>query len=623
MDTPHSSYLFTFAVGEFVEVREQWNDIPVSYFGEPGDEEKLRLAFGKTPQAMQFFSDYIGVAYPYSKYAQVCVRDFQFGGMENISATTQTRLTLHEASSEPLANSDGLMAHELAHQWWGDLLTCADWSQIWLNEGFATYFEALFRESVLGREEFLLAMQGQQEAAIEAERKESRPIVYDRYIDPLDLFFSGHVYPGGSSRLHLLRYWLGEDRFRAGISLYAKRHREKNVTSEDFRRAMEDASGEKLETFFAQWVYGKGFPEFRVRWEWDEASSCMMLRVEQTQKEAPFVVPLDVAFTISEQPPEKITRRLWMRDRAMTFVLPLSAPPLLSRFDFGGHVPKTLDEEKSAEQWLYQLRRDEDPVGRLEAARALENLLRPETKPALDTALRRRILEILQSRFEEESRPRIREEILAGLRHEISESVRDFLLGKIGEPEARARKKVLWALGFFSEDVRVAEAMRKQFVAESNAYVAAQVPEALARKRGSKTGEFLLEAIEKDSDGDVIRAAAIAALAEIDHPQAAMLALRFARPGHSQAARSAALRALAKRGKGKKEAIDLFLATLEDANASLRSVAVEALGEAGSSAQLPSLIARHAKEPFPPVRRAIEKAIAKHQAKHWGRSLDY
>lgn len=611
MDTPHSSYLFTLVVGEFAEVREEWNGIPVQYFSEAGDEEKLKIAFGKTPKALQFFSDYIGVSYPYPKYAQVCVRDFQFGGMENISATTQTRLTLHEASSEPLANSDGLMAHELAHQWWGDLLTCADWSQIWLSESFATYFEALFRESEKGRDEFRLAMQGTHQAAIEGEKKESRPIVYDRYIDPLDLFFGGHVYPGGASRLHLLRFWLGEERFRAGISLYAKRHREKTVTTEDFRIAMEDASGEKLEEFFRQWIYGSGFPEFRVRWEWDERDSCMLVRVTQMQRGEAFILPVELAFVVSEQPAELVTRRLWIREREQTFVLPFRAKPLLSRFDAGGWIPKALDEEKDLEEFLYQLRRDEEAVGRLEAAKALGTKLRLQGALALEPGPRQRLVEILQERFAGESQPQVREEILAALVEENTPAVRDFFLSKISEPEARARRKILWALGHFSQDARVVEALRKHFAAEKNAYVAAEIPAALARKKNAKAGEFLLEAIEKDSDGDVVRAAAIAALAELRHPQAPVQALRFARQGKSEAARVAGLRALARTGKESQEARETFLAALDDGNSRIRSVAAELLGESGDLGAVAALSARHRKEPFSPVRRAIEKAIAK------------
>ncbi len=173
-DVPHSSYLMSLAAGEFVEIRDFAGNTPVTYYCRAGREDDARRAFGNTPRMIQFFEKAIGVPYPYAKYAQVAVADFIFGGMENTSATTQTADTLHDARAHLDFSSDPLVAHELAHQWWGDLLTCRDWSHAWLNEGFATYFEALWCEEDKGADEFAWNLRQDRMAIIDEDSRSYR-----------------------------------------------------------------------------------------------------------------------------------------------------------------------------------------------------------------------------------------------------------------------------------------------------------------------------------------------------------------------------------------------------------------------------------------------------------------
>src|SRR5712692_9509253 len=157
-DEPHSTYLMTLVVGEFSERTELVAGIPVQWYVARGREDDVQRSFGDTPEMVRFFSQKLGVSYPWNKYAQIAVSDFVFGGMENTTATTQTDLTLHDARAHLDFSSNGLVAHELAHQWFGNLLTCKHWSHAWLNEGFATYFDALFHEHHKGPDEFRYAM---------------------------------------------------------------------------------------------------------------------------------------------------------------------------------------------------------------------------------------------------------------------------------------------------------------------------------------------------------------------------------------------------------------------------------------------------------------------------------
>ena len=177
-DQPHSTYLMTLVVGEFSERTEMVHGLPVQWYVTPGREDDGQRAFGDTPEMVRFFSQKLGVPYPWNKYAQIAVSDFVFGGMENTTATTQTDLTLHDARAHLDFSSNGLVAHELAHQWFGNLLTCKHWSHAWLNEGFATYFDALFHEHHKGTDEFRYYMHQNAQAYFREDGEEyRRPIV--------------------------------------------------------------------------------------------------------------------------------------------------------------------------------------------------------------------------------------------------------------------------------------------------------------------------------------------------------------------------------------------------------------------------------------------------------------
>src|SRR5713101_2859926 len=263
-DLPHSTYLITLAAGEFAMIEERAGDTPVTYYVHPGREDDARRAFGNTPRMIQFFERIIGEPYPYEKYSQVAVQDFIFGGMENTSATTQTADTLHDERAHLDFSSDPLVAHELAHQWWGDLLTCRDWAHGWLNEGFATYFEALWMEHDKGEAEFRYTLYQEAHEYFEEDAKEyRRPIVCNLYREPIELF-DRHLYQKGGLVLHMLRAVLGDALFWKAMHHYCVTHRGQNVITTDLQRAIEEATGKSLDWFFHQWVYQAGHPELEV-----------------------------------------------------------------------------------------------------------------------------------------------------------------------------------------------------------------------------------------------------------------------------------------------------------------------------------------------------------------------
>ncbi|MEC8024362.1 MAG: M1 family aminopeptidase [Myxococcota bacterium] len=262
--TPIPVYLFAVVVGPFIETRDESEGVEIVWYCLPGREESARRAFGKTRQMVDFFEEFLGVPYPYARYAQVAVSEFVFGGMENATLTVITERALPSARAYPEYTADGLVAHELAHQWFGDLVTCREWAHAWLNEGFATYMDMVFREHDLGRDEFHFAMLRLARGYYAEAARYQRPLVSRLYEAPLDLF-DRHLYHKGAWVLHMLRARLGDDAFRRALRIYLTRFSHNQAETHDFRRAVEDATGERLTAFFECWVWSAGHPNIKWR----------------------------------------------------------------------------------------------------------------------------------------------------------------------------------------------------------------------------------------------------------------------------------------------------------------------------------------------------------------------
>lgn len=291
-------YLFTFVAGPLLKLEDRWEDVSLWYVGEPDDVSKLEASFGETPEVLGFLSDYLGFRYPFQKYATVAVRDFPFGGMENVTATTVTRNALHTHLYQEGNPTWGLVAHEAAHQWFGDIISCEDWPHAWLNEGFASYFTLLYGRHRDGEAVFQAAMGQTLDGYMRACKGDGlRALVKHEYRLPFDLFFDGTIYPGGAARLNLFRGILGEETFREALKIYLHRNAYRSVHSDAFLEALQDASGRDLTALYDQWVYQPGYPELDV--SWSRRGREMQVHVTQMQSitggvPSAFQFPLDV-----------------------------------------------------------------------------------------------------------------------------------------------------------------------------------------------------------------------------------------------------------------------------------------------------------------------------------------
>jgi len=264
--TPLPAYLISVVIGKFSMEESKYGDIPLYYYWPDAvKKDDAMLTFIETPQMLSFFEEYFDTKYPFHKYSQSAVDNFEFGGMENSSCTTLTRRVLHDKTvSKEYKNDILLVCHELAHQWFGNLVTCRDWSHIWLNEGFATYSESLYWEKTRGVDEFHYNLIESSDVYFEESNENyARPIVTNYYKHP-DELFDAHSYEKAGFVLHMIRNHLGEETFKKSLKIYLEKYRNKSTESTDLLNIFEKTSGKEMQSFFDQWIFKKGHPELDI-----------------------------------------------------------------------------------------------------------------------------------------------------------------------------------------------------------------------------------------------------------------------------------------------------------------------------------------------------------------------
>lgn len=525
-DKPHTIYLVSLVVGKFHVERQSWRGRPVTYYVPPRCREYVKNTFGNTTRMLDFFSDRIGVEYPWDKYAQVCAEHFG-GGMENTSATTLETGILHDDRAHVDTRADELVSHELAHQWFGDLVTCANWSHLWLNEGYATYLETVWDGFDLGPDAFALRMHDMARIALVAGKK--WPILDRTYRSPGEMF-DGRAYPKGAWVLHMLRHRVGDDGFWRSTRRYLIDNKHQPVETSDFRKAFEAETGRSLERFFYDWVERAGHPELAVRYEWDEGKSTAYLRVEQTQKADPFEFPLELEFRVPGQEPLSFTRMV--RDRKHRFSFPLPGLPDRVRVDPNNVVLKKITEDKPRELWAKQLTDDPNPVGRIRAVEYFADLKSKTDQRLLVEALQR------------EPFWGVAVEIVKALGGSLKPISRDALLAALSHEDARVRRVAAGELGNFKNDKTVTAALRKRIVEGDASYrVEATAISSYIEHAEDGMTEFLLPLLDRDSHDEVIRRAVLRGLGKQKDPSVLDTLLEWTQRGRPNECRRTALQA--------------------------------------------------------------------------------
>jgi aminopeptidase N len=524
---PHPTYLVTLVVGQFDVVREEWDQIPVLYYVPKGEKDKVARTFGRTREMLDVFSKRFGVHYPWEKYAQVVAYQFD-GGMEHTSATTLGEY-LQDERSILNDNPDWIIAHELAHQWWGDLLTCRDWAHLWLNEGFASYAECVWAEHTDGRDGYDYNVYQKSGGAISGGKK--RPVVDRRYPSP-DSMFDERAYPKGAWVLHMLRRRLGDEAFWKSIRRYAEAHRLKSVETPDFRRALEAESGRHLERFFYDWTERPGNPVLDVSTTYLPESKQARVVIKQTQQGEPFHFPLTMAFQYAEAGKAVVIEQD-ISEKEYTVLVPLPGRPIRVDVDAENTILVELNETKDADLWRAQLLAGKSVPARLRAAKQI-------AKEKTDANR-----QLLAEAFAAEKFYGVRVELTGLLGEMGGNTCRDALLKGAKDGDARVRLACLNQLSRFKNDALVADAIKDVLKNGDPSYHVMGSALSAYANQGHKDAVAMIQPwLSRPAYRDALRAAALNALAATGDMATLDTLQEAAKPGHSRAGRTAALQGM-------------------------------------------------------------------------------
>jgi aminopeptidase N len=614
MSTPHPPYLTTLVAGELTTDVDVWDGIPLIAVADPIYTDELKGSFAETAQVLAVFSDLTGARYPYAKYAQACVENFPFGGMENISATTLTDTMLGDEFAQRDGGAHGLIAHEAAHQWFGDLLTCNDWSHVWLNESFATYFALLYDEATRGVDAFRAGVRDMRDGYLAQDVGDNRrPMVWNVYREPMDLFFGGQTYPGGASRLHYLRFVLGDDAFFRGIRRYVADNRGRGVVTHDFQVAMEAASGVELGSFFEQWFATPGYPEFQTQWKYDASAHVVRLNVQQVQVPSgatPEAFHCAAEVEVRDSGGSR-TERVAIERRAQTIELAADTEPKWVVFDPHGWLVARIESTREPAEWSAMLAEHGDVNCRRDAARALGELL---AQPG-DDATRWVFAEALMHAMASDECAAVRaaaasafSTIHVAADHAIARALMQ-CASNDGEPDVRV--SALQTLARFGASAELAQFGREQFDARFS-WNTMGAAAALAVMAEPETAHAWLDTkLDLPSPHGVLRASLLGSLALLAGDEVtAELRRRAVDASTEPAAREVAVRSLARRCKHDADVRRELAAMLASTDQySLQSALIDALAEIGDGAALEALTTFYESCVDVRQKRAIEKAL--------------
>ncbi|NLI78629.1 MAG: M1 family metallopeptidase, partial [Candidatus Riflebacteria bacterium] len=602
MEQPHSMYLFSLVVGEFEAFQEPYRKVPLWYYYPPGRKADAKRGLRATRSAMDFLLAETGVAYPYARYAQVTAFDFG-GGMENTSATTQTDLVLLDARAALDLDFDKLVAHEMAHQWFGDLVTCQDWTHGWLNESFATYSDALFQRYDKGLDEFRFACWRMAEEYFDECASYTRPIVTRVWRESFQMF-DRHLYQKGACVLHWLRSRMGEEAWRRGVKAYLERHAFGAVETADLVKAMAAATGVNLEPELEQWVFRAGHPDFKIVYGWDGKRKEATVRVIQKQAlddgKALFRLPLAVAFDL---PRGRRTVSFELTAAEQAFAVRLPAEPRAMVIDPDSSLLlKKLEVVKPPALWDAQL----DDANVLVRNEAFEAVAARGT-PAAVALLRRR--------FAAEPFWWGRARIATLLGKAGSPPALAALRGWLGDAHPRVRRAVVNALAPWRRP-DLAPVFARLCHEDPSLFVAADALRALARTHDPAARPAAEAALAVDSWNETMRVAAVDALAEIDGRPRPLEA--FLRPGTPAQVKAAAVGHLSRLMRGEPAWRKRLLALLDDPARGVAGAALRALEQAGDPAVVPALRRRLEQTRDSIVRSQLDRVIRSLRANQSG-----
>ncbi|MGK7939438.1 MAG: M1 family aminopeptidase [Crocosphaera sp.] len=619
----HPTYLMTLAVGEFSEIKDEWRGIPVTYYVEKGKEEQAKISMGKTPQMIDYFSSKFGYNYPYPKYAQVCVADFIFGGMENTSTTLlMDRCLLDEKAVKDKPFTESLVAHELAHQWFGDLVVIKHWSHAWIKEGMASYSEVLWTEHEYGKDDAAYYLLNEARSYLDEDSSRyRRPIVTNVYREAIELY-DRHLYEKGACVYHMIRGILGEELFDKAIETFVNDNAHKTVETIDLLRSIETATGYNLLFLFDQYVFRGGHPDYKISYSWDNDNNLAKLTVTQTQvkeengkSKDSFDLKIAIGFGYEKSPMKIFTMRI--HEKQQIFYFPLETKPDYISFDVNNYFLKTVELDYPIAELNTQLKHDPDPISRIYAAIAIGKKGNLEAIKSLEEALTK--------------------EHFWGVRLEAAKQLGKIALDQAGEAlikgledeDQKVRRAVIESLGKIKNDYCY-ETLKNSLKTEEKSYyceaaIASSLGSILSGTLKEKTPEVieLLKQVLETRSGwnEVVRAGAISGLSKLKtNGDAVDVIVNYTKRGTPQALRLAAIRSLGTISTGQtpnklEEILDILEAISQESFFLTQVAVTTALGQMETPKAINILQGLADRTPDGRVKRRTEEAIKKVQKK--------
>ncbi len=590
---PHASYLILLAAGTYSIVNDRYGKLPVSYYMYPEDSARGMMVFGRTPDMLRFFETQIGYPFPWEKFSQILIDDFMWGGMENTTAVTMNTSLLVDERARWEFSPDPTVAHELAHQWWGDVVTCRDWSHLWLNEGFATYFEELYEEHAHGVDESERALYESARWVRGVDRAQGRKPIVSRES------YTTNVYTRGAWVLRMLRDVLGERPFWNALRTYLRRHEFRSVETRELELAIQDATGADLDWFFRQWVYGTGYPQVEAERTWDRETGKVELRIRQTQETDTltglFRFPLELEMKgdgWSEQ------KRVWVSAADSTYSITLPGEPRMVSIDPAWHVLKDLSYERSREECLYVLSHSTHVAEREEAVASLK-------KWKDDTA----VVAAVQGAFCNDPFWGVRRAAADAMGQLTGDSIKATLIDRaLHDKDGRVRSSAVYALRHFpGSDVGevlkgIIETDSSYSAASSALYSIGAVDPVLAKS-------VAVQSLKTDSYRDIIRHAALWAIRTLKDTAATRVLFPYTAPPYQTDIRERAVSAIGDLGGEDSAAVAWVRVSLNDGDAAVRGAAVKALINWGGEENRMALEKRYAVEKEAELREMIGNGI--------------
>ena len=619
----HPTYLMTLAVGEFSEIKDEWNSIPVNYYVEKGKEEQGKISMGKTPLMIEYFSTKFGYKYPFPKYAQVCVSDFIFGGMENTSTTLLTdRCLLDKKAVKDKPFTESLVAHELAHQWFGDLVVIKHWSHAWIKEGMASYSEVLWTEHEYGKDDAAYYLLNEARSYLDEDSSRyRRPIVTNVYREAIELY-DRHLYEKGACVYHMIRGILGEELFDKAIHTFVNKNAHKTVETIDLLRAIETATGYNLLFLFDQYVFRGGHPDYKISYGWDNDNNLAKLTVTQTQvkeedgnEKDSFDLKISLGFGYEKSPMKTFTLRI--HEKQQTLYFPLETKPDYISFDVNNYFLKTVELDYPIAELKAQLKHDPDPVSRTYAAIAIGKKGNLEAIKSLEEALTK--------------------DPFWGVRSEAAKQLGKISLDQAGkalkkgldDENQKVRRAVIESLANIKNN-DCYDILKTSLETEEKSYyceaaIASSLGGILSGTLKEKTPEVinLLKNVLETRSGwnEVVRSGAITGLSKLKtNGDAVDVIFNYTKLGTPQALRLAAIRALGSISTGQKpdkleEILDKLEAISQETFFLTQVAVTTALGQMETPKAITILQGLADRTPDGRVKRRAEEAIKKVQKK--------